>query len=70
MGARRSEGGFYEWKLGIARKLVFSKVKTALGLDNIRAVACGSAALALASRFFCAAGIPIYEGYGLTRPAL
>jgi long-chain acyl-CoA synthetase len=60
-------GGFYEWKLGIARKLVFSKVKTALGLDNIRAVACGSAALApRLARFFCAAGIPIYEGYGLT----
>ena len=60
-------GGFYEWKLGVARKLVFSKVKTALGLDNIRAVACGSAALApRLARFFCAAGIPIYEGYGLT----
>lgn len=60
-------GGFYEWKLKIARKLVFSKVKTALGLDNIRAVACGSAALApRLARFFNAAGIPIYEGYGLT----
>jgi long-chain acyl-CoA synthetase len=60
-------GGFYEWKLGIARKLVFSKVKTALGLDNIRAVACGSAALApRLARFFNAAGIPVYEGYGLT----
>ena len=47
--------------------MVFSKVKTALGLDNIRAVACGSAALApRLARFFCAAGIPIYEGYGLT----
>ena len=60
-------GAFYEWKLGIARKLVFSKVKTALGLDNIRAVACGSAALApRLARFFNAAGIPVYEGYGLT----
>jgi long-chain acyl-CoA synthetase len=60
-------GSFYEWKLGIARKLVFSKVKTALGLDNIRAVACGSAALApRLARFFNAAGIPVYEGYGLT----
>lgn len=60
-------GGWYEWQLGLARKLVFSKVKTALGLDNIRAVACGSAALApRLARFFNAAGIPVYEGYGLT----
>jgi long-chain acyl-CoA synthetase len=60
-------GSWYEWQLGVARKLVFSKVKTALGLDNIRAVACGSAALApRLARFFNAAGIPVYEGYGLT----
>ena len=60
-------GPWYEWQLGLARKLVFSKVKTALGLDNIRAVACGSAALApRLARFFNAAGIPVYEGYGLT----
>jgi len=60
-------GGFYEWKLGIARKLVFSKVKTALGLTEIGAVACGSAALQpRLARFFNGAGIPVFEGYGLT----
>lgn len=60
-------GGWYEWQLGLARKLVFSKVKTALGLDNIRAVASGSAALApRLARFFNAADIPVLEGYGLT----
>ena len=60
-------GGFYEWKLGIARKLVFDKVKEALGLTQIMAVACGSAALApRLARFFNGAGIPVYEGYGLT----
>lgn len=60
-------GGFYEWKLGIARKLVFDKVKDALGLTQIMAVACGSAALApRLARFFNGAGIPVYEGYGLT----
>jgi long-chain acyl-CoA synthetase len=60
-------GAFYEWKLSIARKLVFSKVKEALGLTEIRAVSSGSAALQprLAS-FFNGAGIPVFEGYGLT----
>ena len=60
-------GAFYEWKLGIARKLVFDKVKTALGLTEIMAVASGSAALApRLARFFNGAGIHVYEGYGLT----
>ena len=62
-----ANGAWYEFKLKIARKLVFSKVKAALGLTEIIAVACGSAALApRLTRFFNAAQIPIYEGYGLT----
>lgn len=63
----RANGGWYEFKLGIARKLVFSKVKAALGLTEILAVASGSAALqARLARFFNGADIPVYEGYGLT----
>lgn len=63
----RQNGGWYEFKLGIARKLIFSKVKAALGLTNIKAVASGSAALQpRLARFFNGAGIPVYEGYGLT----
>ena len=63
----RRNGGFYEWQLGLARKLVFSKVKEALGLTGVEAVACGSAALQpRLARFFNAAGIPVFEGYGLT----
>ncbi len=63
----RANGGWYEFKLGIARKLVFSKVKAALGLTEIEAVASGSAALQpRLARFFNGAGIPVYEGYGLT----
>lgn len=59
-------GIFYEWQLGIARKLIFSKWQAALG-GNVKAVASGSAALSpRLARVFCAAGIPIYEGYGLT----
>jgi len=63
----RRNGGWYEWQLGLARKLVFSKVKEALGLTGVEAVACGSAALQpRLARFFNAAGIPVFEGYGLT----
>lgn len=60
-------GGWYEFRLGIARKLVFNKVKAALGLSDIAGVASGSAALqSKLARFFNGAGIPILEGYGLT----
>jgi len=62
-----ANGAWYNFQLRLARKLVFSKVKTALGLDNIQAVACGSAALQpRLARFFNAADIPVFEGYGLT----
>jgi long-chain acyl-CoA synthetase len=60
-------GSFYEFKLKMARKLVFDKVKAALGLTDIQGVASGSAALqAKLARFFNGAGIPLLEGYGLT----
>jgi long-chain acyl-CoA synthetase len=62
-----ANGWWYEWQLSIARKLVFSKVKAALGLTEIRGVASGSAALQVRlARFFCGAGIWVKEGYGLT----
>ncbi|MCA1752054.1 MAG: long-chain fatty acid--CoA ligase [Cryomorphaceae bacterium] len=59
-------GPWYELKLKIARKLIFSKWQEALG-GNVQAVASGSAALnPRLARIFNAAGIPILEGYGLT----
>lgn len=62
-----SNGGFYHLKLGIADKLVFSKVRTALGMTEVKAVASGSAALQpRLARFFNGIGVPILEGYGLT----
>jgi long-chain acyl-CoA synthetase len=62
-----NKGGWYNFQLKIARKLVFSKVKAALGLMEIKAVPSGSAALQpRLARFFSAAGITIKEGYGLT----
>ena len=60
------KGLWYKIKLAIARKLIFSKWKEALG-GNVRAIASGSAALQpRLARIFMAAGIPILEGYGLS----
>ncbi|WP_367330426.1 AMP-dependent synthetase/ligase [Sphingobacterium multivorum] len=57
---------WYDFQLSIARKLVFSKWRDALGGD-IKGIASGSAALQeKLIRLYMAAGIPIYEGYGLT----
>ncbi|MGB0182436.1 MAG: AMP-dependent synthetase/ligase [Schleiferiaceae bacterium] len=65
-----ANGAFYHWKLGIADKLVFSKIRAALGMSNIAAIACGSAALQpRLLRFFSGMGAPILEGYGLTETA-
>tara|TARA_B110000285_G_scaffold185567_1_gene210554 strand:+ start:1 stop:1191 length:1191 start_codon:yes stop_codon:yes gene_type:complete len=56
----------YNFKLKIARKLIFSKWQEALG-GNIKAIASGSAALQpRLARIFFAADIPILEGYGLS----
>lgn len=61
-----SRSWWYDIKLNIARKLVFSKWREALGGD-IKGIASGSAALQeRLARLYMAAGIPIYEGYGLT----
>jgi long-chain acyl-CoA synthetase len=59
-------GLFYELQLKIARKLIFSKWKAALG-GNLKLISSGSAALQpRLAKVFTAAGITINEGYGLT----
>lgn len=61
-----NKGFLYNAKLSIARKLIFSKWKEALG-GEILGVASGSATLQQKLiRLYWAAGIPIFEGYGLT----
>lgn len=56
----------YKLKLGIARKLVFSKWQEALG-GNIKLIISGGAALQeRLARIFWAADIKVLEGYGLT----
>jgi len=59
-------GWWYEFQLGIARKLIFSKWKEGLG-GNLDLMVSGSAALQpRLARVFAAAEIPVMEGYGLT----
>lgn len=61
-----ANGWWYEQKLKIARKLIFSKIKEGLG-GRLDLMVSGSAALQpRLTRFFAAAGMPIMEGYGLT----
>lgn len=69
LGYKYKEEGnsfIYLLKLSIARKLIFSKWRAALG-NNLKFIISGGAALQpRLARIFWAAGIPIYEGYGLT----
>ncbi|MFO8146145.1 MAG: AMP-dependent synthetase/ligase [Bacteroidota bacterium] len=61
-----ANGWWYETRLNIARKLIFSKWKEGLG-GNIELIVSGSAALQpRLARVFAAAEIPVMEGYGLT----
>lgn len=59
-------GGWYHFQLNIARKLIFSKWQDALG-NHLEFMLSGSAPLQpRLIRVFTAAGIPVYEGYGMT----
>jgi len=59
--------GKVKWR--IADKLIFSKWRAALG-DNVKLIFTGAAPCPLKiMRVFCAAGINIREGYGLTETA-
>ena len=62
----KQNGIFYNFKLEIAKFLVFSKWKSALG-GSLELICSGSAPLQpRLAKIFTAAGIQIIEGYGLT----
>ena len=66
---RGENGLWYNIQLAIARKLIFSKWKAALG-GNVIGIVTGAAALRLdLARIFNAAGISVREGYGQTETA-
>jgi long-chain acyl-CoA synthetase len=65
----RSVGPVTALKASVADRLVFSKIRAALG-GRIRFVVSGSAPLAAdTAEFFQAVGLPVIEGYGLTETA-
>ncbi|MFV9550313.1 AMP-dependent synthetase/ligase [Algibacter sp. PT7-4] len=62
----KKNGAWYELKLSIANKLIFSKWREALG-GELHTMVSGSAALQpRLTRIFSAAGMQVMEGYGLT----
>ena len=64
--AKGENSAWYNFKLSIARKLVFSKRQEALG-GNIKGIVTGAAALQpRLAKIFNAAGIKVRQGYGLT----
>ena len=59
-------GAWYKFKLGIARKLVFSKWQEALG-GEVQFIVTGAAPMQpRLIKLFSAAGVIVLEGYGLT----
>lgn len=62
----KDQGGMYNFKLGLANKIIFSKWREGLG-GNIKCIVTGGAACQVRLiRIFTAAKITIMEGYGLT----
>ncbi len=59
-------GLWYRLQMLVASKLVFSKWRAALGGELKLIVSGGAALQSRLARVFWAAGIPVYEGYGLT----
>jgi long-chain acyl-CoA synthetase len=64
----RLEGNssFYKFRLKIARKLIFSKWREALGNEVIVMSSAGAALQGRLEKIFWAAGLPVIQGYGLT----
>lgn len=59
--------GIFAIQFAIADKLVFSKLKTALGLDRLKYAISGGGPLSVAdAEFFIGMGMKIMEGFGLT----
>ena len=62
-----SRNWFYDMKLRLADKLVYSKIRANIGADNFDIIVSGAAAISQKiAGFFSAIKMPVFEGYGLT----
>jgi long-chain acyl-CoA synthetase len=66
---RQSPPGLLGLQLGLADKLVFSKIRERLGGRFVMALSGGAPLAKDVAEFFWGAGVPIYEGYGLSETA-
>ncbi len=63
----RPRTGFFAKKYDFADKLIFSKLKKAIGLDRLKIAISGGGPLAVSDlEFFLGMDLKIYEGFGLT----
>jgi len=59
--------GFFAFKYNLANKIIFSKLKDALGMDKLEFAFSGGGPLSVSdAEFFLGMGIKVIEGYGLT----
>jgi len=59
--------GWFAFKFNLANKLIFSKLRAALGLDRLVAAISGGGPLSVSdAEFFLGMGIKVLEGFGLT----
>ncbi len=62
-----SRNWFYDKKLALADKLVYSKIRKNIGAENFDIIVSGAAAISQKiAGFFSAIKMPVFEGYGLT----
>jgi long-chain acyl-CoA synthetase len=63
----KPRAGLFALKYALADKLVFSKMKAALGMDRLHAAISGGGPLSVSdAEFFLGMGIKVLEGFGLT----
>jgi len=63
----RERAGWFKCKHDLADKLIFSKLKAALGMDRLKFAVSGGGPLSVSdAEFFLGMGVTVLEGFGLT----